>query len=139
MNKKVTEDEVQKTMDFVKNVLAPTDPELEAAVQQRLDPKYFDGDESKIILPSQVEEKFEDEDVRHVLHVVNARKPVHKMFNTQRDFGSEPINGYTIKLVRGELGMVKPEARGLWSRLLPEFIRQFLSQLSYSYLWFVKS
>ncbi|KAJ3575479.1 hypothetical protein NP233_g1073 [Leucocoprinus birnbaumii] len=103
VNKKVTEDEVQQTMDFVKNVFAPTDPELEAAVQQRVDPKFFEGGETNILLPSQVESMFDDEDVKHVLHVINARKPVHKMFDTQRDFGSEPINGYTIRLVRGEL------------------------------------
>lgn len=96
-------------MNFVKNVFAPTDPELEAAVQQRLDPELFDGGESRILLPSQVEAMFEDEDIKHVLCVINARKPVHRMYDTQRDFGSEPINGYTIKLVRGQLGMVKPE------------------------------
>ncbi|KAF5353912.1 hypothetical protein D9756_007139 [Leucocoprinus leucothites] len=108
VNKKVTEDEVHRTMDFVKNVFAPTDPELEAAVQQRVAPEFFEGGD--ILLPSQVEAMFDDEDVKHVLHVVNARKPVHKMFDTQKEFGSEPINGYTIKLVRGELGMVRPQS-----------------------------
>jgi hypothetical protein len=93
-------------MDFVKGVFAPTDPELEAAVQARVDPKFFEG-ENNVVLPSQVDEAFESEDVRHVIQVVNARKPVHKMFDTQKDFGSEPINGYTVKLTRGELGMVK--------------------------------
>ncbi|KXN81598.1 Tryptophan 2-halogenase [Leucoagaricus sp. SymC.cos] len=109
VNKKVTEDEVQDTMDFVKNVFAPTDPELEAAVKQRVDPKFFAGGESDIILPSQTQAMFEDEDVRNVMDAINARKPVHRMYDTQRDFGSEPINGYTLRLVRGELQLVKTE------------------------------
>ncbi|KAF9450835.1 FAD/NAD(P)-binding domain-containing protein [Macrolepiota fuliginosa MF-IS2] len=98
VNGKVAEDQVKKTMDFVKNILAPTDPELE--------PTYFDGDESKIILPFQVEGHFE---MRRIIDAVNAREPAHKIYDNQRDFGFEPINGYTIRLVRGELGMVKAD------------------------------
>lgn len=109
VNKKVTEDEVMKTMDFIKNILfVPTTPEIEADVRQRIDPKYFEDGEANILLPTQVEAIFEEEDVRHVLHVTNSRKPIHKMFDTERDFASESINGYTVRLVRGKLGIIRP-------------------------------
>lgn len=109
VNKKVTEDEVTKTMDFIKNILfVPTTPELEAEVRQRIDPKFFEDSEANILLPTQVEAMFEEEDVRHVLYVINSRKPIHKMFDTEKDFASESINGYTVRLVRGKLGMIRP-------------------------------
>lgn len=110
VNKKVTEDEVERTMDFIKNILfIPTTPELEADVRRRVDPKFFEGGEASILLPTQVEALFEEEDIKHVLDVANARKPIHKMFDTERDFASEPINGYTVRLVRGKLGIIRPE------------------------------
>ncbi|KAF9070286.1 FAD/NAD-P-binding domain-containing protein [Rhodocollybia butyracea] len=113
VNKKLTHDEVEKTMDFVKNVFAPTDPEMHAAVEARVDPKFFHSkDATDILLPSDLDRIFgkEDEDVKHVLGEINARKPIHKMYDVGTDFGSEAINGYTIKLERGQLGMVKVEA-----------------------------
>lgn len=109
VNKKVTEDEVAKTMDFIKNILfIPTTPELEVDVRRRIDPKFFEDGEANILLPTQVEAVFEEEDVRHVLHVTNSRKPIHKMFDSEREFASEAINGYTVRLVRGKLGMIRP-------------------------------
>ncbi len=109
MYKKLTEDEVLKTMDFLKVFFGPSNPELEAAIQGRVDPKYFENGVDKIVLPAKVDEMFDDEDVKHVLYVVNARKPILRMFDAPREFGSELVNGYTIKLVRGQLGMVRPE------------------------------
>ena len=108
MNKKLTENEVLETMDFLKDVFGPSNPELEAAIQRRVDPVYFDNGEDKIVLPSRVDEMFDDEEVKHVLHVVNARKPILRMFDAPQGFGSEPVNGYTINLVRGQLGMIRP-------------------------------
>ena len=109
VNKKVTEDEVAKTMDFIKNILfIPTTPELEVDVRRRIDPKFFEDGEANILLPAQVEAIFEEDDVRHVLHVTNSRKPIHKMFDSEREFASEAINGYTVRLVRGKLGMIRP-------------------------------
>jgi hypothetical protein len=96
-------------MDFVKGVFAPIDPEMHAAVQARVDPKFFedtDGDRANILLSADLDRLFSDEEVRHVLSEVNARKPVHKMYDSQKDFGSEPLFGYTIQLERGKLNMV---------------------------------
>jgi len=111
VGKKLTEDEVQQTMDFVKNVFAPTDPEMHAAVQARVDPKFFkDGADGEILLEADLNRLIDpaDEDAKHVLAEVNARKPIHVMYDSQKDFGSEPINGWTVKIERGKLGMVIP-------------------------------
>lgn len=99
MNKKLTEDEVQQTMDFVKNVFAPTDPEMHAAVQARVDPKFFeDNGAENILLQKDLDAMFEDDDTKHVLSEINARKPIHKMYDSKKDFASEVIHGYTIHL-----------------------------------------
>lgn len=108
MNKKLTENEVLETMDFLKDVFGPSNPELEAAIQLRVDPAFFDNGAGNIVLPSKLDEMFDDEDVKDVLHVVNARKPILRMFDAPQEFGSELVNGYTIKLVRGQLGMIRP-------------------------------
>lgn len=108
VNKKLTEDEVQQTMDFVKNVFAPTDPEMHAAVQARVDPKFFeDTGTDSVLLPSDLNRIFKDEDTKHVLAEVNARKPIHQMYDAGKNFASEVICGYTIKLERGALCMVR--------------------------------
>jgi flavine halogenase len=106
VNKKMSEDEVQKTMDFVKNVFAPTDPEMHAAVQARVDPKFFQEGSENILLQSDLDRMFEDEDTKHVLAEVNARKPIHAMYDAKKNFASEVINGYTIHLETGNLSMV---------------------------------
>jgi flavine halogenase len=98
-------------MDFVKNVFAPTDPEMHAAVEARVDPKFFKS-QSELLLPDDLDRLLDpgDEEAKHVLAEVNARKPIHKMYDTQKDFASEPINGWTVKIQRGKLGMVIPPA-----------------------------
>ena len=98
MGKVLTENEVQKTMDFVKNVLAPTDPAMQAAVASR-DPSLFGEGFVDV-------EKLEDEDARHVLSKVNARKAVAGIYDTRTNFASEAINGWTVRLERGNLSMV---------------------------------
>ncbi|KAF8524134.1 putative halogenase [Hysterangium stoloniferum] len=108
VGKKLTEDEVQKTMDFVKNIFAPTDPEMHAAVQARVDPKFFElGPGSDILLNSDLDRLIDpaDEEAKHVLSEVNARKPIHVMYDSQKDFGSEPINGWIVLIQRGRLGL----------------------------------
>jgi hypothetical protein len=98
---------MQKTMDFVKNVFAPTDPEMHAAVQARVDPKFFqDSASDNILLQSDLDKMFEDEDTKHVLSEVNARKPIHQMYDAKKNFASEAIHGYTIHLETGKLTMV---------------------------------
>ncbi|KAJ3809577.1 putative halogenase [Lentinula lateritia] len=108
INKKLSYDEAEKTMDFLKNIFAPTDPEMHIAVKARVDPKFFTAD---IVHQSDLDIMFDkdDEDAQFVLKRANARKPVDKMYHIFQDFRSEVINGYAIRLERGYLGMVKAE------------------------------
>ena len=111
IDKRVTENEVQQTMDFVKHLFAPTDPEMHAAVQARLDPTFFGpGSQAPILLEGDLNRMLDpaDEEARHVLAEVNARKPIHMMYDAQEDFGSQLINGWTVNIQRGKLGIVVP-------------------------------
>lgn len=46
-----------------------------------------------------------DEEARHVLHEINARKPIHTMYNPVENFGTENHFGFKAVLQRGRLGL----------------------------------
>lgn len=48
-----------------------------------------------------------DEEAKLVLSEVNARKPIHAMYNSTRNFGDEVLDGYIVRVERGRLGLVK--------------------------------
>ncbi|KAK7464329.1 Flavin-dependent halogenase armH4 [Stygiomarasmius scandens] len=108
--KKITEDEVQKTMDFVKNVFAPTDPEMHEAVGARLDSSLFSADAP--LMTSEDIDKLvgKDEDAKAVLGEINARKPIHAMYAGPAHLAMENVNGLIGNMVTGSLGLKRAEA-----------------------------
>jgi hypothetical protein len=46
-----------------------------------------------------------DEDAKHVLSEINARKPIHTMYNPTENFGVEEHFGFKAVLERGKLGL----------------------------------
>ncbi|KZS96642.1 FAD/NAD(P)-binding domain-containing protein [Sistotremastrum niveocremeum HHB9708] len=106
--KRLSENELQKTMDFCKHVFAPTDPEMHEAVGARVDPSLFSPD-GPVMTPDDLEKVLApgDDEARHVLHEVNARKPVHIMYNATGNFDLEDVNGYKVNVVPGSLGLRK--------------------------------
>lgn len=73
--KKLTEDELQKTMDFVKGVFAPTDPEMYEAVGARLDEKLLAAD-APVMTPEQISQILSpgDDEAKFVLSESEWRK-----------------------------------------------------------------
>jgi hypothetical protein len=106
-SKKLTEDEVQKTMDFCKNIFAPTDPEMHEVIGARLPeltsataPIMSEQDIEKVVDP-------EDEDAKHVLSEINARKPIHAMYSGPAHIAMEGVNGLVGRVEWGSLGLIR--------------------------------
>ena len=94
-------------MDFCKNVFAPTDPEMHEAVGARLPeltsaagPIMSGKDIERVLDP-------EDEDAKHVLSEINARKPIHAMYSGPAHLAMEGVNGLVGRMERGSLGLIR--------------------------------
>ncbi|KAJ7152893.1 putative halogenase, partial [Mycena filopes] len=106
---KVTERELQDTMDFCKNVFAPTNPQMHAEVAKRVDPELTSPDAPLMSVATVMELAGiqNDEDAQHVLLEVNARKPIHSMYNCDTNFKTEVMSGFCVRMERGELGLIR--------------------------------
>jgi len=106
VGKTLTDDELDKTMDFCRNVFAPTNPEMYERVlarvpQELTDPNgpiLLDADLDKILDPN-------DDEARHVIGEINARKQIHTMYSPLENFGSENHFGFKAILQLGKLGL----------------------------------
>ncbi|KAG2059626.1 FAD/NAD(P)-binding domain-containing protein [Suillus hirtellus] len=109
VGKALTEDELQKTMNFCRHLFAPTDPEMHSAVRtrQELDPILTSPD-APVMTECEVDRLFgdADEEAKIVLKEINARKPIHTMYNPTENFGVEEHFGFKAVLERGKLGLV---------------------------------
>ncbi|KAG1720058.1 putative halogenase [Suillus lakei] len=72
----------QKTMDFCRHLFAPTDPEMHSAVKARLGPTLTSPD-APVMTECDVDRLIgdADEEAKIVLKEINARKPIHTMYN----------------------------------------------------------
>ncbi|ETW79545.1 putative halogenase [Heterobasidion irregulare TC 32-1] len=106
VGKELTEDEVQRAMEFCSNLFAPTDPKMHSAVAARVDRRLMDK-EGPILLSEEVKKIVgeEDEEAIHVLNEINARKPIHTMYDVAQQFGHEAWGGFVPVCVRGKLGL----------------------------------
>ncbi|KAG1901077.1 putative halogenase [Suillus fuscotomentosus] len=107
VGKTLTEDELQKTMDFCRHIFAPTDPEMHSAVKSRLDPTLTSPD-APIMIEDDIDRLLgnTDEEAKTVLSEINARKPIHTMYNPTEYFAAEEHLGFKAVLERGKLGLV---------------------------------
>ncbi|KAF9484535.1 FAD/NAD(P)-binding domain-containing protein [Pholiota conissans] len=110
VGKQLTEDELQKTIDYCTNIFLPSDPELRESVGNKIG---FDAlKASNPVLNAEEIEKIggPDEDVVMVLKHVNARKPLVGLYEALDVIKTENIGGFVARLKRGELGLT-PEAK----------------------------
>ncbi|KAK7039954.1 hypothetical protein R3P38DRAFT_3469314 [Favolaschia claudopus] len=102
----ITEGMLQRTMDFCEHALGPTTPEMHAAVANRLEDPTLLADKGPIMPPNEVEAiAGQDEETKHVLWRVNARKAVEGIYDWQSDLESSAVNGLGVVLERGRLGL----------------------------------
>ncbi|KAK7012981.1 putative halogenase [Favolaschia claudopus] len=95
----VTEEMLQTTIDFFSHVVGVTHPEMHRAVAQRIDLKFMAPNGP--ILPHKVvaDAAGQDKEVNQVLWQINSKKGLDK------DFRKEKLNGFSIRLIRGQLGL----------------------------------
>ncbi|KAF9485500.1 FAD/NAD(P)-binding domain-containing protein [Pholiota conissans] len=110
---RLSEDELQKTMDFCQNIFAPTTPEMYASVQARVSPELMSptgpimtsADLDRILDPGDIDAKL-------VLSEINARKAIHPMYSATVNFGVEYHRGLTAVMKHGKLGLVGKKEGG---------------------------
>ncbi|KAF7342752.1 hypothetical protein MSAN_01990400 [Mycena sanguinolenta] len=104
-NQRITHESLVGAMDLVAHALGPTTPEVHADVAARVDPSLMAR--TGPILNTKVVEELAagDENVKQVLWRVNARKTLDNMYGWENTFLGENIDGFTIILKRGALGL----------------------------------
>jgi len=126
MGARLSETELQKSLDFCVNLFNPTSPDQHERVSQRgdiakelldvaspiVDPASFEntlhvnqsGDSNEDKGNSSDTEKAAE--TRMVLNKINARRVVHPEYAIN-NLEQEPLEGYVVKLERGKLGLVQ--------------------------------
>lgn len=107
---RLTPQELEETLDFCKNILAPTRSQMFKDEERTPDLTMQDG---PIPYHSTVSAIVDDEDAKHVIPEIAARNIIRIMHGLVH-FRSEIFHGYYINLVRGELGM-----REVWYTYAP--------------------
>ncbi|VDC04880.1 unnamed protein product [Peniophora sp. CBMAI 1063] len=103
----LTEDELTQAMLFSSAVvMAPTTPAMHADVAERF-PASLTDINGPVLLPEEIRLIVgeEDDDAFHVLREINARKPIHQMYDVGRHFVHEAFGGFSPCITRGELGL----------------------------------
>ncbi|KAK0451907.1 hypothetical protein EV421DRAFT_1071083 [Armillaria borealis] len=105
VGKTVSEDELQKTMDFCKDIFAPTDPQMHEAVGARLGPELC-SPSVPIMTDGEIEDLAKDDnEAKLVLKEINARKAVHTMYGGPIHVAAESIDGLVLNLEVGNFGL----------------------------------
>ncbi|KAF7331154.1 FAD/NAD(P)-binding domain-containing protein [Mycena sanguinolenta] len=103
----LTEDELQKAMDFVTNVFVPTDSEMQERVGTRLGIDVL-APEAPLLTKDQIDELAKgDEDTENVLKQANAIKTVSDFYSGPERLLGEVVNGLTGRTKVGSLGLIR--------------------------------
>ena len=88
-------------------VMAPTTPSMHADIAKRFPASLLDVN-GPILLPEDIRRMVGegDEEAFHVIREVNARKPIHQMYDVGSHFVQETFEGLSPCIDRGELGLV---------------------------------
>jgi len=92
-------------MDFCEHALGPTTPEMHASVAERVDPSLLAHDGPIMDTKSVAALAGKDEEAKHVLWRVNARKAVEGIYDWEKDFQGENLGGFSVVLEQGRLGL----------------------------------
>jgi hypothetical protein len=131
MGARLSETELQKSLDFCVNLFNPTTPEQHNRLHRRVDmkelldvasplvdPAIFEGTlnvENSFASPSNFDSSDDsgtssdvekDSETRTVLNKINARRVVHSEYAIN-NLEQEPLQGYVVTLERGKLGLSK--------------------------------
>ncbi|KAI0338616.1 FAD/NAD-P-binding domain-containing protein [Trametopsis cervina] len=107
VSKTLTQEELEKTMDFCRHLFAPTDPDMYRSVGARIDPSLM-LPSGPILTELEIDKLVDlnDEEARAVLAEINARKPIHHMYDPKQNFTTEAHYGLNAVIERGQLGLI---------------------------------
>lgn len=127
MGARLSETELQKSLDFCVNLFNPTSPDQHERLSKRgditkelldvaspvVDPTSFENilhvecyDQSGDSNGNSSDTEKTAAETRMVLNKINARRVVHPEYAIN-NLEQEPLDGYVVKLERGKLGLVK--------------------------------
>ena len=124
MGIRLSETELQNSLDYCKNIFNPTSPEDHESVAKSIgqellditapvmDPAALERVLAPKCVPATGEKDAEDllntldASGKMVLDKVNARRLIHQEYGVN-NMETEPLNGYVMRLERGNLGLVK--------------------------------
>ncbi|KAJ7090628.1 FAD/NAD-P-binding domain-containing protein [Mycena epipterygia] len=101
----VTEQTLQRTMDFCEHALGSATPEMHASVSARLNPSLLAHDGQIMDTQAVADLAGQDEEAKQVLWNVNSRKAVQGIYDWERNFQGENLGGFSVVLERGVLGL----------------------------------
>ncbi|KAJ7572216.1 putative halogenase [Mycena floridula] len=113
VGKKLTEDELERTMEFCRHVFSPTTPEMYESVAKsstRVDSDLMSST-GAIMTPADLDKLLDpmDYESRLVISEINGRKAIHPMYDATFHFGHELLHGLRAVVERGSLGLAKGE------------------------------
>ncbi|KAJ7611933.1 putative halogenase [Mycena polygramma] len=101
---KMTERELQDTMDFCQHVFAPTDSVMVSNVSKKLGAELISPEAPIMSVSSVMALAGNDEEAKNVLLKVNARKPLAEMYGCNT---AEVMGGFYVRMELGALGLVR--------------------------------
>ncbi|KAK6987423.1 hypothetical protein R3P38DRAFT_2574924, partial [Favolaschia claudopus] len=101
---KMTEQELQDTMDFCQNVFAPTDVTTVEHTSKKFGAEAISPDAPIMSVASVMKLAGSDEDAKNVMLKVNARKPLAEMYGCN---STEIMGGFYMRMEQGLLGLVR--------------------------------
>jgi len=108
----LTEDELQKAMDFVTHIFVPTDPEMQQDVGTRLGMDLL-APGAPILTKDQISSlSAGDQDTEYVLNQANATKSISDFYTGPERLLGEVVNGFIGCTKVGCLGLVRVSEEG---------------------------
>ncbi|KAJ7594636.1 hypothetical protein C8J56DRAFT_443917 [Mycena floridula] len=113
MGCQLSENEIQKSLDFCLKLFNPTSPEQHVdIVQDAAVAKQLLDVNGPLVCPEELDVQLTDpknNEKRMVLEKINARRVVHAEYQIN-NLEAEPLEGLSVRLVHGSLGLRKLEA-----------------------------
>lgn len=123
VNARLTEGEISDTINFCCRAFIPIDSEKKEAVLRKMDSLGLNDETLDAKTKGELEASMSPEEV-HIMHQIRARQMIRTEDTVNIDtFSFDTIEGLTVNLQRGSLGLIRPcgdkkmeqlDAVGLW-------------------------
>ncbi|KAK6992920.1 hypothetical protein R3P38DRAFT_3078358 [Favolaschia claudopus] len=104
--------QIQKAVDLMSmspGVVA-IDPSTRERLSKQMDPALLTDTGPLLSGKALVEATKDDEEAKNLLHQMNSRKTITGMFDWSHNYAGDKLNGFSVRMKRGELGLYREEA-----------------------------